>query len=106
MLDVCSSFFNIAQCSREQAGEYFCHISNDHGEEVINVTVTVLYKPECKYLIKFGKFTMKKYIKLSFRIIQLLISGTVTYTLMEEEVVLLCTANANPNVNRPLLYSL
>merc|ERR1711892_954381 len=54
---------------KEQAGDYFCHISNDHGEEVINVTVTVLYKPEC----------------------------TVTYTLMEEEVVLLCTANANPN---------
>eukprot|EP00092_Neocalanus_flemingeri_P025444 GFUD01027586.1.p1 GENE.GFUD01027586.1~~GFUD01027586.1.p1 ORF type:complete len:1098 (+),score=293.63 GFUD01027586.1:126-3419(+) len=54
---------------KEQSGDYFCHISNDHGEEVISTTVTVLYKPEC----------------------------TVTYTLMEEEVVLLCTANANPN---------
>jgi len=54
---------------KEQAGDYFCHISNDHGEEVTNVTVTVLYKPEC----------------------------AVSYTLMEEEVVLLCTANANPN---------
>eukprot|EP00090_Calanus_glacialis_P045715 TRINITY_DN8668_c0_g1_i1.p1 TRINITY_DN8668_c0_g1~~TRINITY_DN8668_c0_g1_i1.p1 ORF type:complete len:1080 (-),score=259.44 TRINITY_DN8668_c0_g1_i1:89-3328(-) len=54
---------------KEQAGNYFCHISNEHGEEVSNISVTVLYKPEC----------------------------TVTYTLMEEEVVLLCTANANPN---------
>jgi len=54
---------------KEQAGNYFCHISNEHGEEVSNMNVTVLYKPEC----------------------------TVTYTLMEEEVVLLCTANANPN---------
>jgi len=55
--------------TKEQAGDYFCHISNEHGEEVINVTLTVLYKPEC----------------------------SVTYSLMEEEVVLLCSANANPN---------
>lgn len=54
---------------RDQAGEYFCHISNDHGEEVANISISVLYKPQC----------------------------AVSYTLEEEEVVLSCTADANPN---------
>jgi len=53
---------------RNQGGEYYCHIANKHGEEVLNVTVDVLYKPEC----------------------------TIEYTLEEEEVVLLCQADANP----------
>ena len=42
--------FNTFSLSREQAGNYFCHISNEHGEEVSNISVTVLYKPECKYM--------------------------------------------------------
>eukprot|EP00092_Neocalanus_flemingeri_P009188 GFUD01009889.1.p1 GENE.GFUD01009889.1~~GFUD01009889.1.p1 ORF type:complete len:1498 (+),score=504.87 GFUD01009889.1:68-4561(+) len=53
---------------RKQGGDYSCHVSNEHGEEVVNVTIDVLYKPEC----------------------------TIDYTLEEEEVVLVCTAEANP----------
>ena len=46
-----TSLFNIhiLSYSREQAGNYFCHISNEHGEEVSNISDTVLHKPECKY---------------------------------------------------------
>jgi len=55
--------------SKEKSGDFFCHVQNIHGEEIIKVTVDVLYRPEC----------------------------SVTYTLMEEEIVLLCTANGNPN---------
>ena len=34
---------------REHAGDYFCHVSNKHGEMVANMTVNVLFKPECKW---------------------------------------------------------
>jgi len=53
---------------REQDGDYYCHISNLHGEEVTNISLTVLYKPQC----------------------------TVSFTLEEEEVLLSCSADANP----------
>merc|ERR1712106_418553 len=56
--------------TREQGGVYSCHVSNKHGEEVVNVTIDVLYKPEC----------------------------LISHRLEEEEVVLLCTAEANPEV--------
>jgi len=53
---------------RSQGGDYYCHISNVHGEEVTNISLTVLYKPQC----------------------------TVSFTLEEEEVLLSCSADANP----------
>ena len=33
---------------RELTGDYFCHVSNKHGEIVSNMTLNVLFKPECK----------------------------------------------------------
>jgi len=53
---------------RTQAGDYFCQVTNIHGEEVVNVTIDVLYAPEC----------------------------TIDYTWQDEEIVLLCSAAANP----------
>jgi len=54
--------------TRNQGGVYTCHVSNEHGEERVNVTIDVLYEPEC----------------------------VIEHRLEEEEVVLLCTAEANP----------
>jgi len=54
--------------TRDQDGLYTCHISNDHGEKVVNVTIDVLFEPEC----------------------------IINHRLEEEEVVLECTAEANP----------
>jgi len=54
--------------TRNQGGVYTCHVSNEHGEERVNVTIDVLYEPEC----------------------------IIEHRLEEEEVVLLCTAEANP----------
>merc|ERR1711915_827739 len=53
---------------RNQGGLYSCHISNKHGEEVANVTVDVLYKPEC----------------------------SINWRLEGEEIFLICSAEANP----------
>jgi len=57
-----------APLKREQGGVYTCHVSNNHGEEVVNVTIDVVYEPECK----------------------------ISHRLEDEEVVLLCRAEANP----------
>jgi len=54
--------------TRDQGGVYTCHISNDHGEEVVNVTIDVLFEPEC----------------------------IINHRLEDEEVVLQCSAEANP----------
>jgi len=53
---------------RNQGGLYSCHISNKHGEEVENVTVDVLYKPEC----------------------------SINWRVEGEEIFLICSAEANP----------
>ena len=49
---------------REQGGVYSCHVSNEHGEEVANVTIDVLYKPECKILKKQGENSIELYCRL------------------------------------------
>ena len=41
--------------TRDQGGEYSCHVSNKHGEEVTKVTIDVLYKPECAYFMNQSK---------------------------------------------------
>jgi len=51
-----------------QTGSYICHVTNKHGELTASVFLSVMYKPDC----------------------------TITHQLEDEEMVLHCTADANP----------
>ena len=33
---------------RDQAGEYFCHGANKHGESLASLTLSVLHRPQCQ----------------------------------------------------------
>merc|ERR1712080_45697 len=54
--------------TRKQTGSYTCHVTNKHGELTASVLLSVMYKPDC----------------------------TITHELEDDEMVLHCTAEANP----------
>jgi len=54
--------------TRHQTGSYSCHVTNKHGELTSSVFLSVMYKPDC----------------------------SITHHLEDEEMVLQCTADANP----------
>jgi len=54
--------------SRQQAGEYVCQVSNIHGLSTASVTLEVQYKPNCE----------------------------MNFSMQKEELILTCTADANP----------
>jgi len=64
------SFLNFSEpLQRDQRGDYFCHLTNEHGSQIANLTIDVLFKPTCKL---------------------------TTSRVEEEEVIITCSSEANP----------
>jgi len=55
--------------TRDKSGDYYCQVENSHGYDTAKVTLDILYRPEC----------------------------SVSYSITEEEILLLCTADGNPD---------